>query len=101
MTTLQVQHRRMGEPWLSRCGVMDLHRGAEARSMFVASRYDGRARPPASRPSSLGAAPVPARPLRERSMPNTITEPERPEELQAPGYEIFIGILSVLSLVNL
>jgi hypothetical protein len=28
-------------------------------------------------------------------------EAERPEELQAPGYEIFIGILSILSLVNL
>jgi voltage-gated potassium channel Kch len=26
---------------------------------------------------------------------------ERPAELQAPGYEIFIGILSILSLVNL
>src|SRR6478735_7315775 len=29
------------------------------------------------------------------------TEVERPAELQAPGYEIFIGILSILSLLNL
>jgi Ion transport protein len=28
-------------------------------------------------------------------------EPERPAELQAPGYEIFIGLLAILSLVNL
>ena len=28
-------------------------------------------------------------------------EPERPAELQAPGYEIFIGLLAVLSLINL
>jgi voltage-gated potassium channel len=34
-------------------------------------------------------------------MPKTKNEAERPEELQAPGYEIFIGILSVLSLFNL
>jgi voltage-gated potassium channel Kch len=34
-------------------------------------------------------------------MAMTSTEAERPEELQAPGYEIFIGILSILSLVNL
>ena len=29
------------------------------------------------------------------------TESERPAELQAPGYEIFIGLLAVLSLINL
>ena len=34
-------------------------------------------------------------------MATTNTAAERPEELQAPGYEIFIGILSILSLVNL
>jgi voltage-gated potassium channel len=34
-------------------------------------------------------------------MPKTTSEAERPEELQAPGYEIFIGILSLVSLVNL
>ena len=27
--------------------------------------------------------------------------PPRPEELQAPGYEIFIGLLAVISLINL
>jgi voltage-gated potassium channel len=34
-------------------------------------------------------------------MPKTTSEAERPEELQAPGYEIFIGLLAVLSLINL
>jgi hypothetical protein len=29
------------------------------------------------------------------------TEAKRPAELQAPGYEIFIGILSIISLINL
>ena len=31
----------------------------------------------------------------------TADEPERPAELQAPGYEIFIALLAVLSLINL
>ena len=34
-------------------------------------------------------------------MAKTSSEAERPEELQAPGYEIFIGILSLVSLFNL
>ena len=34
-------------------------------------------------------------------MATTSSEAERPEELQAPGYEIFIGILSLVSLFNL
>ena len=29
------------------------------------------------------------------------TKTERPEELQAPAYEIFIGLLAVISLINL
>ena len=31
----------------------------------------------------------------------TTDEPERPAELQAPGYEIFIGLLAIISLINL
>jgi len=31
----------------------------------------------------------------------TSAAPPRPEELQAPGYEIFIGLLAVISLINL
>ena len=36
----------------------------------------------------------------DQPVPET-SEPELPAELQAPGYEIFIGLLAVISLINL
>ena len=45
--------------------------------------------------TSTTAAPTADQPVPETS------EPELPAELQAPGYEIFIGLLAVISLINL